>query len=474
EELQTVNAEMSSKNDLLTNLNSDLKNLLDSTQIATIFLDSRLRIRNFTPGMMDIFHLRETDRGRPLTDIVSLLNYGDLERDVAHVLKDLAVVEREVALQDGGPVFIMRLRPYRSTENVIQGVVMTFVDITERKKADTAVRKSEVRFSAIVNQAAVGVAETDLAGRFVLTNARFCEIVGRSDEALKALRMQDITHPEDLPRNQVLFDRLVSAGTGFEIETRYVRPDGEAVWVQNSVSALLDDDGRPHRLLAVSLEIGERKGREAQAELLLGELDHRVKNILAIVISVVSQTLKTSSNPQTFAAAIKSRIEAISRAHSILTNRGGRESASLHSLIATELAPYNLDGRDIAVDGPEVRLTPKAGLSFGLTFHELASNAAKYGALSVSGGSLSLSWKIYNHDDRRLRLTWIETGGPTIQKAPATRGFGTTVIERTMQHDFDAAVTREFLPSGLRCTIEMPLTPEVGIVPAGPQGGEQK
>jgi two-component system CheB/CheR fusion protein len=135
EELLTVNAEMMAKNDLLANLNSDLQNLLDSTQIATIFLDEDLRIKNFTPGMADIFSLRESDRGRPLTDIVSLLAYADLRRDVTKVLRELTVLERELELHDRGSSFVMRIRPYRSIERVIEGVVITFVDVTERRQA---------------------------------------------------------------------------------------------------------------------------------------------------------------------------------------------------------------------------------------------------------------------------------------------------------------------------------------------------
>jgi two-component system, chemotaxis family, CheB/CheR fusion protein len=123
------------------------------------------------------------------------LAYENLRGDVTKVLRDLTVVERELRLQDAKATYIMRVRPYRTVENVIDGVVITFVDISERKKVDPTLQASEVRLSAIVNQATVGVAEIDLKGRFVLTNARFRDIVGRSDPGLRSLRMQDITHP---------------------------------------------------------------------------------------------------------------------------------------------------------------------------------------------------------------------------------------------------------------------------------------
>jgi two-component system, chemotaxis family, CheB/CheR fusion protein len=134
EELQTVNAELNSKNDQLTRAVSDLTNLKNSTQIATIIIDSALHIRDFTPTTIDLFHLRESDRGRPVTDLVSRLAYEDLQDDFAKVIRDLVSIEREVVLKDTDTTFLMRMLPYRRIDNVIDGVVMTFVDISDRKR----------------------------------------------------------------------------------------------------------------------------------------------------------------------------------------------------------------------------------------------------------------------------------------------------------------------------------------------------
>jgi two-component sensor histidine kinase len=174
---------------------------------------------------------------------------------------------------------------------------------------------------------------------------------------------------------------------------RYVRPDSTSVWVHNSVSPLVDLQGMAHRVLTVTLEIGERKRAEEQTSLLLGELDHRVKNILSIISSVITQTLKTSSTPGAFAAAMEGRIAAIARAHSLLTE-GGRGTASLRDLIVTELAPYDRQNKNISTTGPTVALTPRAGLVLAMAIHELAGNAAKYGALSTSGGRLAVNWQL--------------------------------------------------------------------------------
>lgn len=316
--------------------NSDLKNLLDSTEVATIFLDSDLLVKNFTPGMTDIFHLRGSDRGRPITEIVSQLRYDDLRADVRKVLRNLHVIEKELQLVDKGMTFIMRIRPYRTIENVIEGVVITFVDISARKKAE-------------------------------------------------------------------------------EYQT-----------------------------------------------LLMGELDHRVKNILAIVSAVVTQTMKRRRSPEDFEAAIEGRIAAISRAHSLLTQSGGKNEASLRDLIAAELAPYERRGNKPALSGSDIALTPKAGLTVGMVIHELASNAVKFGAFSNSEGRLSVDWDIVaNAAGTMLRIVWMESGGPAV-KMPSRSGFGTILIERSLAQEFDGTVVREFLPRGLKCTLNIPFTAVVG------------
>lgn len=468
EELQTVNAEMMSKNDLLSNLNSDLQNLLDSTQIATIFLDENLRIKNFTPSMADIFSLRESDRGRPLTDIVSLLAYDDLRRDASKVLRELIVMERELELQDRGASFVMRIRPYRSIERVLDGVVITFVDVTARKEAERAKDVSERRFSAIVNQAAVGVAETDTAGRFLLTNAAFAAMAGRSAEDLQRLRRQELINPDDAEAINERFDQATRDGQPFEAEYRLRRADGTTVWVHDSVSVLGDSDERASSVISVTLEIDERKRAEERAALLLGELDHRVKNILAIVSSIVAQTLKANLSPEAFTQTIAGRIAAITRAHSLLTNRGADSAGTLRDLVDTELEPYQ--GWDIRIDGPAIALTPKAGLSVAMAIHELASNAAKYGSLSNPKGRLAVSWAVTEGPDRRLRFNWTESGGPPVPGLPSQRGFGTTLIERSLGFEFEAEVHRSFPASGVVCIMDLPFTSEVGELRSAERG----
>jgi two-component system CheB/CheR fusion protein len=239
--------------------------------------------------------------------------------------------------------------------------------------------------------------------------------------------------------------------------------DGRSNEVSVTISSVREGDGRIVGASVVARDISERKAAEHKAGLLLGELDHRVKNILAIVSAVVSQTLKTSPTPEAFAAEVEGRINAIAAAHSLLTE-AGTGAMSLHAILATELAPYDRGNGNLVVNGPDIALTPRAGLALAMAVHELASNAAKYGALSTTLAHLEVAWKVTEREDNRtVTLTWTETGGPPV-RPPARRGFGTTLIERTLSHELDADVNREFRTSGLRCTITLPLTEDVGRV----------
>ncbi len=456
EELQTINSEMIDKNALLMRLNSDFRNLLDSTQIATIFLDNELRIKSFTPGMVDLIHLRENDHGRPVTELVSRLNYAGLEQDAREVLRTLGMVEREVR-GGQGLVLIMRIRPYRTVTNVIDGVVITFVDVTARTVLEDALKESERRQGAIIHQATAGIVETDLDGRMTLVNPLFCRIVGRTAEELMGTRLHEITHPADLPQTVALFEQLTVERLGFELEQRYVRPDGAAVWVHNSVSPIVDAEGRLHRVLAVVLEITEHKQAEAHRELLLHELSHRVKNTLATVQSIASQTAKGATSANEYRDAFMARLGALSATHNLL-QAGDWHGVLLHDVVHTELSPYAADAAARwTLAGADVLLKPDTAVALGMVVHELTTNAAKYGALSNAQGRIDVSWTLAaKGTGRLLRFVWQESGGPPV-KATRGKGFGTRLITEGLALQLDATIGLEFAAAGVRCTIDVQL-----------------
>jgi two-component system CheB/CheR fusion protein len=466
EELQTINAELNHRNDNLVRSNSDLANLFDSTSIATLFLDRDLRIRRFTPHLLEIFNLREGDEGRPISDIVTHLTRDGLGHDVQQVLRSLAPIEREVTMAEGSASYLMQVRPYRDLNNVIDGAVVTFVDISERKKHEQA----RALLAAIVEGSQDAIVSHNLAGIITSWNSgaeqlygySFADAVGQPVAMLLAEALPD-TWPQMLSQLQ-RGERV----TPFDSSRQ--NKNGHIVEVSVTVSPIRENDGRMVGASLVARDISARKAAEQKAALLLGELDHRVKNILAIVSAVVSQTLKTSPNPAAFAAEVDGRIKAIARAHSLLTQAGQGEM-SLRAIFVTALAPYERGDGHIGITGREVALTPKAGLALAMAVYELASNAAKYGALATTAGRLSVTWQVMGRiGGQTLSLAWAETEGPPVQ-LPARRGFGTTLIERTLTYELDAEVSREFRPTGLYCTVTIPLTGEIGRAGASGEVG---
>ncbi|MBC7767608.1 MAG: PAS domain-containing protein [Phycisphaerales bacterium] len=452
EELQTVNAELSAKNDTLLRLNSDLKNFLDSTDVATLFLDTHLRVTNFTPAMTDLFHLRESDYHRPVTEIATRFEYGRLADDVARVLRTLSVIEHEVTTA-AGRAFIMRIRPYRRLDNVIDGVVVTFVDVTDRKKleAERALRSAMVVSSgdAIIGLNLNGTINSWNAGAETLYGYSSAEAIGKDVELIIPAARQS---------GELDVRAQISRGdTVQHYDTVGQRRDASSVDISITVSPVKNDAGAITGASLVVRDITERiRIRERQA-MLLQELNHRVKNTLATVQSIASQTLIDEPDPKAFREAFQKRLGSMSRTHNMLSD-GDWKGSPLRDLLLAEAAPYaNGDANRVAIDGPDLKLTPSASLAMGMAFHELATNAAKYGAFSVPSGRVRVHWQVDNGDDeRRLRLEWRESNGPPVT-APTRRGLGSRLIERGLAHHLNGEAKLRFDGAGVSFLLDAPL-----------------
>ena len=309
----------------------------------------------------------------------------------------------------------------------------------------------------IVEQATVGVAQTDLDGHLEMVNTRFCEIVGRTAEELRGMRMQAVTHADDVAENDRLFRKLVATGEPFQMEKRYVRPDGSNVWVSNHVSLIHDDHGQPTSAVAVVLDITQRKLAARHREILLGELDHRVRNTLSTVHAIAQETLAQSKDVAGFREAFLSRLESLSSTHDLLSDHGWR-GAGLRDLVHAELATF-ADAKPARADlrGEDVRLNARESLAVGLALHELATNAGKHGALSAPDGKVHVRWDVDTRQGTRwVRLVWAEVGGPAVRE-PVRPGFGTRLVMEGIEQDLGGRVSLDFAPTGVSCVIEFPM-----------------
>jgi two-component system CheB/CheR fusion protein len=459
EELHTVNAELSSRAESLVRTNSDLNNLFENTAVATIFLDVECRIRRFTPTVTEIFNIREDDEGRPLADFASRLVGHSIVQDAQSVLRTLVPLERELRSLDGERTFLVRTKPYRTTSNVIDGTVITLVDISERQRLE----RDRAQLAAIVHSSEDAIVSHDLDGNINSWNHGAQLIYGYSESEAIGKPMSLLLSEHQVDEWPKYLARLRGGESIGNLDVSRITKDKGRIHVSLKISPIRDGEGDIVGASAVARDISERKAAEERAALLMAELDHRVKNILAVVGSVVSQTLRTDAPVETLRREVEGRIAAIARAQSTLTGQGGAES-SLEDLIRAELEPFRGRPNVILTSDTkgDVLLCPAASLALGMALHELATNAAKYGALSTDIGRLEVVWRVTKEDGSlQLTLLWSESGGPLVTP-PQRRGFGSKLIELSLQHGLGAHVTREFRESGLRCAIQVPLKVDVG------------
>jgi len=237
------------------------------------------------------------------------------------------------------------------------------------------------------------------------------------------------------------------------------RKDGSEFWAGIFISPVRDERGSVVQYFASFVDLTKHKADEVKSRLLIDELNHRVKNTLSTVQSIVWQALRTASDPKVIQKAIESRLFALSRSHDLLT-RENWESAGLFDIVHDALEPFGVaDGRAqrIVIKGENIRFSPKSALALGIVFNELATNAVKYGALSNEAGSILIDWtKEPSPAGARLLLHWQENNGPPVTP-PSRTGFGSRVIERSLSQELEGTVHLDYRPDGLACTMTIPV-----------------
>ena len=264
-------------------------------------------------------------------------------------------------------------------------------------------------------------------------------------------------HPDDIGRvEQFRSEAFRERRREYSVEYRIIRAGGEVRWVETRCFISYDGEGRPYRVVGVSIDITERKRVEEQQRKLVAELDHRVKNVLATVQAVAAQTMQASSSMEHFVAALDGRIRSMGSTHELLSHRRWL-GIPLAELVQRELAPYTT-GSNTEIGGPEVMLSAEAGQTMAMVLHELVTNAAKYGALSAPSGRVSIRWRLPRNGGAtdRLVFTWRETGGPLVIP-PSKSGYGMHVVRELIPYELGGTIDHVLAPEGARCKMEIPL-----------------
>lgn len=387
------------------------------------------------------------------TPMAQVLRTGEPARDAE------VIVERP----DGSRIpVLVNIDPLLNDEGELIGAVNCFQDISRLKQAESELQARERWYRELLEALPAAIYTTDAEGRITFFNQAAVELAGSTPElgsdkwcvTWRLFEPDGTAMPHDrCPMAVALKDGRAVRGAEAVAE----RPDGSRVPFIPYPTPLYDASGTMVGAVNMLVDISERKEAESRQIALMNELNHRVKNTLATVQALASQTMRSGGVSDEVRAAFEARLLALSRTHDQLT-RAGWQAADLASILKCALAPYESGsaGR-IKLGQDPVRLQPQAALTLAMVLHELAANAARHGSLAVPDGTLDVTWQVVGKaGERRLRFEWQESGGPTVE-APKHTGFGMRLAERSVTRALKGSLDMAFDPRGVRCTMELPL-----------------
>lgn len=321
-----------------------------------------------------------------------------------------------------------------------------------QRDADLAEHNARLRMA--LKAGGLGTWTLNLAEQQLTASSSCKRNFGRPvDEPFTYEQLLASINPEDAPRMRQAVESTVVEGAPYDIEYRILTPDGEQRWVSVQGELEYRADGSPLSLSGFSTDISDRKFAEEHRAVLARELTHRVKNILATVNAVVTQTLRDAGSLEDAKDSVSGRIASLAVAHELLI-KDEVEGAGLADIVQRGLTPFtDRAGDRFVTNGPNIRLSPEITLALSMALHELATNAVKYGGLSTTDGRVHITWLIEGNDgDRHIRFHWREEGGPPV-KPPERIGFGTKMIERMLRRHVKGASAIEYKLSGVEFEI---------------------
>ncbi|MWP37074.1 PAS domain-containing protein [Rhodobacter sphaeroides] len=336
---------------------------------------------------------------------------------------------------------------------------LVFKDVTDRRRSEEALRESEAMFRSLTEAMPQLVWSARPDGSCDFFNRRWTDCTGASTEMAMGDGWRAFYHPDDQPAIDRLWPQALRTGEPYEIEYRLRHRDGSYRWMLGRGVPVRDEAGGILRWMGTCTDIHDLKLAHQRQQILLGEMEHRVKNILALVQAVARQTFGRIPEASSALEAYGGRLQSLAGAYSHL-NHESWERASLRHIVATSIGGCGARAETWSLDGPEVMLPPRSAVPVSMAVHELCTNAVKYGALSVPEGRVTIHWSLGPGD--RLTLVWAEADGPHVVP-PARAGFGMRMIETVLAVEAGGTVRLDFRPEGVRCEIEVPIRPEPGL-----------
>jgi two-component system CheB/CheR fusion protein len=461
EELTTINDELQEKLRELNQLNADLKNFTASARIATVFLDDQLRLKNFTVEAQQYFAFTQSDIGRKIADLNSSLDQDRLIDLCQQTLEDRIERSEEFAVEEQGCDLSVEIMPYSPDGKSERGVVFTLQDVTELREAvEEAERQRRlaeermVEVEQIYRTSPMAMGLIDREMRYIRLNEKLAEMNGEPIERHIGARIKDVI-PAVAEQTADLVGRVFESGEPIKGQrvtgTIKSRPDDPRVW---------ESDWMPHivegEVVAVAVNVRDITDEVETAESLrrvMRELEHRVKNMLSNVSALINQARREVQADREIYEKLTRRIEGLAKTHALLTAEQW-SSALLRDVIAPEtIGVYGEEA--VTLSGPAIRVNSQTTLALGMAIHEMATNAAKYGAFSRQGGHVTISWsRINDAESDRLQIEWKESGGPKVEK-PAGNGFGSQLIRSTLEGTLDGEVSMRWEPEGLHFVVSL-------------------
>ncbi|PYB70491.1 histidine kinase [Rhizobium wuzhouense] len=350
-------------------------------------------------------------------------------------------------------------QPFIDTEGHTLGIFVQATDVSEAAKAMAALRESEKRFEAIVNSIDQMIWSTTPDGHHDYFNQRWYEYTGLSEGATDGIAWENPFHPDDRAEAWKIWQHSLATGQPYHVEYRLRHHSGAYRWVIGRAQCVRDDDGRITRWYGTCTDIHDLKIAEEARQLLLRELNHRVKNLFSITSGMINMTARTAATVPAMVDTLQGRLRALSKAHelvqpAIASGPQAPETGSLGTLVEDILSPHVEDPARVSLSGPLVEIGLKASTSLALILHELATNAAKYGAFADSEGKLDVRWDIV---EGALELLWNEALVGRQIAAPQSLGFGSKLARTSAAQQLGGEIHFDWAAHGLRIVLRVPI-----------------